>query len=187
MLRAFFLGAVATLAAAGCGPDLGECDPEAARRVVYDDEGLPAYEGQALIQVSCGSGAFCHSAQATGASRYGAPAELDFDVAIVATEADLARLERGVANVRDYREDILDLVEDGEMPPWGEATLIVHRNVPRYRGVAEDGTVTRLPYIDSFEGLEILRNWLACDAPVVERTEGTGTVGDVVPVRAGSM
>lgn len=183
MMRRACTAALAAIVVGGCGTDLGECDPDAARRIVYDDEGFPAYEGQALIQVSCGNGAFCHSAQATGAARYGAPAELDFDVAIVATEADLARLERGVANVRDYREDILDLVEDGEMPPWGEATETVHRNVPRYRRVADDGTVTRLPFIDSFEGLEILRNWLACDAPVVERTDGAGTVGDVVPVR----
>ena len=171
---------------AGCGEDLGECEMTAARAVVYDESGLPAYEGQALITASCGNGAFCHSAQATGMARYGAPGDLNFDLALAAAgpeaaEAAVERLGRGRDNVRGDAELIMCAVEDGTMPPWGEATLAVHRNLPRFRRVATDGTETRLPHVDSFEGLAILRNWLACDAPVVERTEGSGSVGDVVP------
>ena len=171
---------------AGCGEDLGECDMEAARAVVYDEVGLPSYEGQAMITTSCGNGAFCHSTQASGMARYGAPGDLNFDLALAAAgpEPAAAAVERlGAArdNVRDEAELIMCAVEDGTMPPWGEATVAVHMNLPRFRRVATDGTETRLPHVDSFEGLEILRNWLACDAPIVERTEGTGTVGDVVP------
>ena len=168
------------LSFSGCATDLGECDADAARSVVYDQDGTPAYEGQALVHVSCGAGAFCHSAQARGEARYGAPGELDFDMALALDDASLARLGTGRDDVRDYSGEILCAVEDGTMPPWGEATVAVHRNLPRHRRVASDGTATRLPHVDSFEGLEVLRNWLACDAPVVERTEGTGTVGDVV-------
>lgn len=174
------------LFAFGCGRDLGECDPEAARAVVYDEEGLPAYEGQALVQVSCGNGAFCHSEQATGAARFGAPEEVDFDVALAAAsdapaEAAVARLGHGQATASEWAEELYDRVESGEMPPFGEATLAAHANVPRFRRVAEDGAQSRLPHVDSFEGLAVLKNWLACGAPVVERTAGTAEVGDVVP------
>lgn len=181
------IAALVAVVLGGCGDDLGPCDPGAARQVVYDREGFPAYEGQALVHASCGSGAFCHSAEARGLARVGAPAGLDFDMAIasVGTAGDpaaLARLSRGHANVIEWRDDIHDEVEAGTMPPWGEATLIPHANVPRYRRIATDGSVTRLPHVDSIEGVDVLRNWLACGAPIVERTEGTGTIGDVVPV-----
>lgn len=173
---------IAILLPAGCSTDLGECDEEAARAVVYDEEGLPAYEGQALVQVSCGNGSFCHAARARGEARYGAPAGLDFDVALAgASEASVARLANGKRNVEEWAQEIYGEVERGTMPPWGEATLVPHANLPRFRRVAADGTVERLPHVDSFEGLGILKNWLACGAPVVERTEGTTTVGDVVP------
>lgn len=177
---------VVAMWAGGCGPDLGECDEEAARRVVYDEDGLPAYEGQALLQVSCGNGAFCHSERATGAARFGAPRDVSFDMNLAAAsdapaEAAVARLGAGQQDVIDYRDEIYCTVDDGTMPPWGDATVTVHENVPRYARVAADGSRTRLPHVDTFEGLDILRTWLACGAPVVERTEGTGTVGDVVP------
>jgi len=188
MTRAFVI-ALSACVSSGCAPDLGECDMSAATRVVYDEEGLPAYEGQALVQVSCGNGAFCHSARATGEARFGAPGDVDFDMNLAAAgdaaaEAAVERLRAGQADVRDRREEVYCTVEDGTMPPWGDATVTVHAMSPRFARVSDDGTTTRLPHIDSFEGLDILRNWLACDAPVVERTEGTATVGDVVPARS---
>lgn len=174
---------------AGCQPDLGECDIVAARAVVYDQEGFPAYEGQALLQVSCGNGAFCHSEGASPTSRLGAPAELDFDMAL-ATAGDGAaatateRLRVGQLTTYDWRHEIFSQVEGETMPPYGEATVLALANVPRF-GRA-DGT--RLDPIDTFGGLDTLKNWLACGSPVVERTtphpDGFTSVGAVIPALA---
>ena len=45
----------------GCAPELGEGDVESAREVVYDQRGLPAFAGQAIMIQSCGAGGHCHS------------------------------------------------------------------------------------------------------------------------------
>jgi hypothetical protein len=168
----------------GCGVELGVCDEESARVVVYDEEGLPAYAGQALVQVSCGDGAHCHGAEAMGRDRFGAPLGLDFDMHRVEgdDEEGLARLEAGRGNVTSRARTVFHVVERGDMPPWGEATAEIHVDTPRYRFVDGEGS-RRLDYIDSFEGLEILKNWLACGAPVVERTDGPSRgVGDSIPM-----
>src|SRR5690606_5741711 len=80
MLAGVRLRALTSLALmlAGCEPELGECDPEAAIAVAYDPvDGMPAYEGQALMIASCGNGGFCHGADVTSAeSLFGVPAGL---------------------------------------------------------------------------------------------------------------
>ncbi|HET6417221.1 MAG TPA: hypothetical protein VFG22_13075, partial [Polyangiales bacterium] len=71
----------------GCKRDLGDCnldgetedgrpiDGPAAFDIAYRlTDGLPMYEGQALVQSTCGDGAFCHSPAATGTERIGVPA-----------------------------------------------------------------------------------------------------------------
>ena len=177
------------LLSGGCAVDLGTCDESAAMILAFDELGSPAYAGQAQLRTGCGNGAFCHSAQATGANRLGAPAELDFDMALAAVgpgaeEEATERLRRGVGAVRDYAETIFSEVDGETMPPFGEATLTAHAGVPRYR--FEDGR--RVPQVDTIEGNDILRNWLACGAPVVERTTphpaGVTPVGEVVTGRA---
>ncbi|MBX3246728.1 MAG: hypothetical protein KF901_06040 [Myxococcales bacterium] len=180
-MRALPLSLSCLFLSLACAPELGVCDDAAAQRVVYDDDGLPAYEGQALVHVSCGRARFCHSAAAEGADRFGAPAGLDFDVAIVSgdDEPALARLAAGRDQITRRPRAILHEVERGTMPPWGRATEIPHADSPRYRRA--DGA--RLDYVDSHEGLEALRNWLACGAPVVERVEGEARIGEVVPRR----
>jgi len=176
----------------GCADDLGACDAELARELVYDSEGVPAYAGQALVHASCGQGGFCHSVEARGARRWGAPAELDFDMAVASvtsasSPAPTRRLELGRGNVIEWARDIYAAVESGVMPPFGRATLEAHAAAPRYRRIAVDGTETRLGAVDSAEGIEVLRNWLACGAPVVERTEPAASrnrVGDTVALGA---
>ncbi|MEM9188397.1 MAG: hypothetical protein AAGF12_04445 [Myxococcota bacterium] len=173
----------------GCGTDLGPCDSAAATAVVFDDMGIPYYAGQAQMRASCGNGAFCHSVGATGANRLGAPAELDFDMTVATTVVDdpavdeTARLRNGVERVRDWAGPIYRFVEGDTMPPFGESTITAHAGVSRYR--FENGE--RMPQPDTIEGLEILRNWLSCGAPVVERTTprpaGSEPVGDVVEAR----
>lgn len=174
---------VAVLASAlchGCLPDLGECDPAAAHRVTYTDDGTgrPAYEGQALINTSCGGGSFCHAERAS--DRFGAPAGLDFDLSLASSPEEVERLRRDRNAASELRREILHQVRKGWMPPPGEGEEVV-ATLPKYRD---------LPAIDSEQGQEILRNWLACGLPVVERTEddraeGVEPVGDVVAPRPG--
>ena len=129
---------------AGCGEtDLQYCDMEALREVVYTQDGQPAYQGQALMQVSCGNGAFCHSELASGRDRYGVPAGLDYDMNLayvsMATPTDvvkenMARLGRGLETLRDeeWRHTVYGLVLDDAMPPRGEVGDMVLAAAPRY-------------------------------------------------------
>lgn len=169
--------AVLSLFLCGCPPDLGPCDPEAARRVVFtaDDSRLPAYGGQALVESSCGGGAFCHAELAEGPARYGVPAGLDFDVSLAENADQTARLRRGIETLRAWRLEAYREVHAGTMPPGAIGSAIASTGI----------AYADLPPVGTAEGDEILRNWLACGAPVVERTtprpDGFEPVGDIVP------
>lgn len=164
-----------TLAAlAGCETSLGECDTFLARRPVYQEgSGAPAYEGQALMEVSCAS-TFCHTPDAEGEARKAVPAGLDFDVSLACspeaecTAEDLQRLRDNQRRVDSWAGRILRTVETGDMPPGAEGHEVVESNTRAF-GYREVDEGPELPAIDSSEGQEILRNWLACGAPVVER------------------
>lgn len=193
---------------AGC-VDLGACDETSAREVVFRHsldpvrDGLPAYTGQALIQRSCGGAAFCHAEDAI--DRFGAPAGLTLDIGLACADpsecdaADLERLERARGVAQMMAPDIFGQTESGAMPP-GEAGAGVVSVGPEFRRQPlRSGAEALLPPIGSEEGLEILRNWLACGAPVVGATlpepadrapgdrcfDPASTVRDCV-VRAGS-
>lgn len=175
-LAAISLGAVL----AGCEPSVGDCDMAAARApIYYDDDGFPAYAGQALVEVSCGQGRYCHSSGIEAGERFGVPIGLELDVGI-ATDADgLVRLAHAQQVALDQRGVILAQVDSRAMPPPPPAGDIALAGAPRYRAAA--GTAD-LPVIGTAEGREILRNWLACGAPVIEGTTGEPTgIGDVVP------
>lgn len=188
--------------AAGCGErDLGECNLDgftedgrplvgpAAFDLVYNSiDGRPMFEGQALIQSSCGNGQFCHSPNATGADRIGVPKGLDFDVALACTDPSVdsscanlqpcdgagtesayclrvERLEKNQSSVTSWGADMIKEIRDGTMPP-GEAGDRVQDDTPWIRPDQSE-----LPRLDTAEGRDIARNWLACGAPVVARTE----------------
>ncbi len=165
------------MVASGCiPPELGECDETVARVVVYTDDaqGLPAYAGQALINQSCGAGAFCHSEGAV--DRHGAPLGMDFDLALATDEAQTERLRRDQATAHRLGRWILLEVQQETMPP-GAIGAEVAASGPAYRN---------LPALFSPEGKETLRNWLACGSPVVERVSadrptGVQPVGAIVP------
>lgn len=167
-------------AVAACAPDVGECDPDLAKALYYtaEDAAQPAYAGQALVISSCGSGSFCHAPAAVGEDRYGVPAELDFDLTLAETLEQTQRLRRDIARVRDLRGSIWQQVHEEWMPPGQAGDDVLALGV-RFSG---------LPSIDSAEGKDALRNWLACGAPIVERTtprpDGFVAVGDVVPALA---
>jgi hypothetical protein len=188
---------VLAIAMLGCKRDLGECnltgttsdgteiDGPAAFDVAYRiTDGMPMYEGQALVQSTCGDGAFCHAPGAKGGDRFGAPAGMNFDVGLVCN-GDVAgcqtnppyddrvqRLNGEQNNIRNWAEGMIQEMRAGAMPP-GEAGRRVRNNTPWLRSDQSE-----LPSIDSAEAQEIVRNWLACDAPAIGRTETPPTDAD---------
>ena len=199
-MRHLLMVILASAGTLGCMSDLGECDPQAARALVYDLNGQPAYEGQALLIQSCGGGAFCHSEEADPASRFGASSGLDFDLRLASQtpqvdEESTARLDRAQAATHFQRAAIYDQVSRGLMPPAGVAEPCPRGGAacgiplgrPSYIRVPPgERTGPPLPPIETDEGRAILRNWLACGAPVIERSaprdDGNDSqVGDVEP------
>lgn len=168
----------------GCADDLGPGDERAALEVVYDAQGVPAFAGQALVIQSCGAGGFCHAEVGAGEleRRFGAPAGLDFDLRVASTttaaeDAASQRLWRDQLRVLAMREHVFDQVRSGAMPPGGAAGEAYAEETAhvRFERVADDGvTFTPLPSLDTDEGRELLRVWLATRVPVVERTESRG-------------
>jgi len=154
------------LAMIGCRPDLGECDMPTARLVVYSAlDGSPSYAGQALLQGSCGDGSFCHAERAS--DRFGAPADLDFDLGLARDDAGLERLRRGQRHVYENRYGIMAAIEDGSMPPGDAGERVASLGTP----------YLDLPPLSSSSGRSIVRNWLACGVPVVERTQADRAPG----------
>ncbi len=200
-----YLILVALFLIVGCNRDLGECNLDgrtdegrpiegpAAFDIAYrETDGLPMYEGQALVQSSCGNGQFCHSSAAEGSDRIGVPAGLDFDLALACNEAvdpmcvnlgscdggaestyceQLERLDSNRSRTNSWAGEMVAEVRDGSMPP-GERGRSVRDDTPWFR---PDGS--QLPSLgsdnpeDIDRAKEIIRNWLACSAPVVARTE----------------
>jgi hypothetical protein len=158
------------LLVSGCQPtQLGQCDEALAKTLVFDLNGNPAYAGQAMVEQAC---AGCHSAQSTGASRRGAPHGLDFDMVGsrdgTAAMPDMAAIDRVAAAqliIFEDRFDMFDTVVDGSMPP-GEIGMEAYVDAGYQY---EDGRP--LERIESAAGQEIYREWLACNGPVVERTD----------------
>lgn len=160
-MRRPFLIVACVAALFGCQSELGECDEQAAKELVYNQGGRVATKGQALAHDSCGNGSFCHAASARGESRFGVAAGLNFDMVPSPT---------GLSKLREYAELSWQQVESGQMPPRGRA-----------RSVQGDGDwladpqrrsgAPRLPRLDTREGKGVFRNWLACGAPVVRDTK----------------
>jgi hypothetical protein len=194
---------VLVTSALGCKRDLGECnldgqtpdgrpiDGPAAFDIAYRiTDGLPMYEGQALVQSTCGDGSFCHAPAAVGADRIGVPAGLNFDVDLACTDESqdpscaqpiesceggqtdtaycsrLESLHNNQNQVNSFAEGMIQEMRAGAMPP-GEAGRRVRNNTPWLR----KSDNSELPPIESTEAQEIVRNWLACQSPVIARTE----------------
>jgi hypothetical protein len=176
-------------ALSGCPATVGDVctadDLTRARRVAYSSDGLPAYEGQALVITSCGGASYCHTQTPAGPTvpRFGAPADLDFDPLLVEGAADetaaQARLLAAIGSIHRHRDAVYASVVSGFMPPAGRPPVPDLREAAAayrtYAGAA-DTTGTPLPGIQTPEGEAILRNWLACGSPVVERTAEPATV-----------
>ncbi len=193
-VAALLVFAASVVGLSGCSPSLETCDPLAARAVTYDTLGKPYYQGQALVFASCGgTGGFCHTTPAVGTARHGVPFGFNFDMELVprnlSMERDIAATEvlrAGQQRVYDQRFEIYSSVLHGDVPALPEFYEHVESFV--------DSNNRVLPRLDTDAGQEILRNWLACGSPVVERRptvddsgnfdytrpEGVTPVGDVV-------
>lgn len=137
------------------------------------------YVGQALVHSTCGNGTFCHTAGVTGVDRYGVPAGLNFDLLPAETAAQTTTLRKGLRAAYEYRHAIMDEVRHGDMPPSGRGAL-VSSDGDRYREEPAS--------LSTSKGQEILRNWLACGSPIVERTDsnrpsGVAAIGDILSPR----
>ncbi len=171
--------AVLALALAlGCAPSLGDCDNQAALEIVYDPAGSPAFAGQALMVTGCGGGAFCHAEGVPLMDRFGAPVDLDFDLRIASssTFAELPavdRLARHQQAIVRERHLVWEQIERGFMPPPGSVGPGGYADSgASYERVDVDGVTFRpLPGLDDPDARELARNWLACGAPVIERTQ----------------
>lgn len=204
LLLASSLPVGAMIALAGCGTDLGSCDPATSQAVVYDGQGTPFYAGQFVVAKSCAAG-FCHSAQASRGQRLGAPGGLNFDVTTVDgpvdTNAETRRMAEGQAIVEEWAERMYGSVDSGWMPP-GEAgdpyrshdactedPELIERLPPGDPATCDLYGLTSVRFdLDEGATRDVLRSWLACDAPLVERTElpesGATFLGDVVAARS---
>ncbi|HGG57737.1 MAG TPA: hypothetical protein ENK31_08080, partial [Nannocystis exedens] len=98
-----------------------------------------------------------------------------------ALEPDALRLGAHQDRISSMVGEILLQVQSGSMPPQGEAFARYRSQIEdlgvRFDRIADDGvTATRLPTLidenatDRDAAQEILQNWLACGAPVIERT-----------------
>lgn len=152
-------------AVVACEADLGTCDMAAATKVAYLN-GVPYYEGQAIVNSSCAGGS-CHANGATGDGRNGAPHGLNFDVQPVTQTSsanDVTVLRSGISEVREEAGELWGVIDSGSMPP-GKAG---ERTPPTFYADAA-GTMV-VPGLDLKTSKDKVRNWLACQAPVVSAT-----------------
>lgn len=193
---------------AGC-EDLGKCDEAKARSLVVNGEGQVLYAGQAIINRSCAAGQ-CHSSGATGDTRQGVPKGLDFNLepapvvpagtkeaknavdsnGVLVDAKGLATLRKNQRKVFDERDDIWEQIDSKLMPPDGVGADF--RNAEPGADIAVDtktAACTRgskaLNPISSGATRSIVRNWLACGAPVVEVSDESVSVSTLKQDPAG--
>ena len=153
------LALLAPFVLAACGVP-GPIDEDAALEVVYDQSGLPAFAGQAIIIESCGQGGFCHAGDADEVGldpdavgyemlleelrrdRMGVPSGLGFDLRVASTtndanEQQTARLDAHMERVFGTRAEMWRQVSIGSMPPDGAARAAYLAEV-RPEAVPED-------------------------------------------------
>jgi hypothetical protein len=162
-------------AVVGCEADLGTCDMTAATKVAYLN-GTPYYEGQAIMNASCAGGS-CHANGATGIGRNGAPHGLNFDVQPLtksSTKADVDVLKSGITEIRDETSELWTLIDEGEMPP-GKAG---ERPAPAL--YSDQAGTMKVPSPDLATSKDKVRNWLACQAPIVAGTTDTAVMSDAM-------
>jgi hypothetical protein len=183
-MRAVFVVLAVSSAVVACGPDLGTCDIDAAKEVVYLN-GAPFVVGQALVYQSC-AGSTCHASSAVGKGRTGAPHGLNFDVQPLtksSTAKDLDVLRSGINEVRNEADELWSVIDSGEMPP-GKAG---DRPDLAWYSDAAGTTQAMLTGLDLADARDKVRNWLACQAPIVAATSDSTLATGAMRMQLGSV
>ncbi|MEM1417469.1 MAG: hypothetical protein AAGH15_21410 [Myxococcota bacterium] len=171
-------------------------------------DGIAMFAGQAILQQSCGNGGFCHSPNISASARRLAPAGLDFNVAPACTsvtaceEEEVERLRQSQATLFRWSELSFQEIERGTMPPAGLPDPgepgAVFPEGRYFRTVTVDETTGSPTYADPIpllyaddpderaQARSLVRDWLACGAPVVERLEEPVIAGEPTDVLPGT-
>jgi len=169
-----------------CTDGVGSCDDPRKGQDTVLVGGVVQYGGQAILNTACATG--CHASTARGSARNGAPAGLDFDLRPLAQEELLVRVAEdggmpsdspnggGVTGLRarqravfEHRELIWQQVRDELMPPDGKFSAFrVLRAILQTPEDTPCAAYARLAPTTSKSSMDIVRNWLACGAPIVE-------------------
>jgi len=169
--------------ASGCADDVGACEGSLEGRETVIVSNTVVYGGQAIMNQACSTG--CHSSTATGSDRRGVPAGLDFDLRPVDEEdaagtkksgsstivklksAQIAGLRERQRKIVENRDLIWQQVRDGLMPPSGMFEAVMSTIVA---SATSTPCKAGKPYskMQAGQTREVLRNWLACGAPLVE-------------------
>ncbi len=210
VLGALTLYVGCVLAQGGCGgadeqpttAELGECDEDKARALLVAPDGRIEYAGQAIINRSCAAGA-CHASNASGDERFGAPSDvnLDLEPAFVvdggtmsgASSLDanaLGRLQRNQQRVYDLSGQIWALIKSGAEPPDKPHGNASAGGAVQINDDSCSSAPDQLAPITAPSTQELVRNWLACGAPVVEVSDPSiplTTLEHVPPGRPGTV
>lgn len=173
---------LALVSLAGCRSTIDDCAEDASPLYVVDPEGRISFAGQALVHTGCAAGR-CHDEGAEGSARHGVPLGLDLglpiamieDVREPLPEGHRELLARSRENIAKHAEAMLTLIDRGAMPPGADPDEEIaeggYRALQYRLGQCHIGAP--LPSMQTEEGREIVRNWLACGAPVVEASDPT--------------
>jgi hypothetical protein len=179
-----------------CTDDVGTCEGSLQGRDTVLVDNTVVYGGQAIMNRACSVG--CHSSLATGAARNGVPAGLDFDLKPVdeedaagtkksgtttivkLKEAQIAGLRARQKKIVENRHLIWQQVQDGLMPPAGMFESVMS-NIFASSEKTPCKAGKEYSKIPQVQTREVLRNWLACGAPLVEtngsKVDKTSTAG----------
>lgn len=195
--------ALAASSMLACTEDVGTCDEPLAGKSTVLVGGVVQYGGQAIMNRACATG--CHASSARGAARNGAPAGLDFDIVPISEDeaegapvgdgliglspAQVVGLRARQRKVFEERNRIWQQVKDGLMPPDGKfAAFRSLSGIFRTRPEAPCVQGPAYRDLDSKRSRDVLRNWLACGAPIVEAYGSSVTEPGVFdPIGAGTQ
>ncbi|MEY4510994.1 MAG: hypothetical protein RLZZ450_3116 [Pseudomonadota bacterium] len=169
--------------ASACAEDVGACTGSLQGRDTVVVNNMVVYGGQAIINRGCTTG--CHSSTAAGADRRGVPRGLDFDLNPIDEEdatgtkksgsatilklkaAQVAGLRARQKKIVEQRNLIWEQVQDGLMPPGGMFDSVMS-NIFASSEKTPCKAGKEYSKIPEVQTREVLRNWLACGAPLVE-------------------
>jgi len=190
--------------ASGCADDLGACEGSLQGRDTVLVNNTVVYGGQAIMNRACATG--CHASGASGADRRGVPAGLDFDLLpidegeaagtrkvgtatiVKLKSSQIEGLRARQKKIVEHRSLIWQQVQDGLMPPTGMFDAVMNNIIASSEKApcTEGKPYSKLPVAQT---REVLRNWLACGAPLVEtngskvdKTRVAGAAGYQYPV-----